>query len=149
MTPFDIAFSFLGTTEVPGPQHNPLIVGLVGMAVPWVKDDETAWCGGFCGGICKIAHQPMPDNPLGARQWLTVGTPVKFEDAFPGHDIVILKRGTGSQPGPDVLHASGHVGFFVGPFGYDRVLVLGGNQSNKVSIGQFPVEDILGIRRLC
>ena len=63
-------------------------------------------------------------------------------------DVVVLKRGTGNQPGPEVTSgAPGHVGFFAG-LERDRVLVLGGNQSNGVCVQSFPVSDVLGVRRL-
>jgi hypothetical protein len=56
-------------------------------------------------------------------------------------------RGTGKQPGPDVTAAPGHVGLFAGLEG-THVLVLGGNQSNGVSVARFPVARVLGVRRL-
>ncbi|MCL2915995.1 hypothetical protein L2725_19835 [Shewanella corallii] len=61
--------------------------------------------------------------------------------------MVILKRGKGAQPGPDVIKAPGHVGFFAGFDGND-VLVLGGNQSDEVNVGRYPASKLLGIRRL-
>ena len=43
--------------------------------------------------------------------------------------------------------AQGHVGLFAGLQG-DRVHLLGGNQGNTISIAAFPVQDVLGARRL-
>jgi hypothetical protein len=60
---------------------------------------------------------------------------------------VIFKRRTGSQPGPEVIDAPGHVGFFAGVDG-TKILVLGGNQSDSVSIGSYPKNTLLGVRRL-
>jgi hypothetical protein len=67
---------------------------------------------------------------------------------------VILKRGGGKQPGPEVTEAHpGHVGYFAGHEGAD-VLVLGGNQRGDgstggvVCIARFPVKDVIGVRRL-
>ena len=82
-----------------------------------------------------------------------VGSQVKSAvEAVPGFDVVILSRGDGLQPGPEVLDAPGHVGFFAGfvpaPDGRHLVQVLAGNQGNQVSIQNFPAERILGIRRV-
>jgi len=60
---------------------------------------------------------------------------------------VILRRGQGEQPGPDVIDAPGHVGFFAGVSG-GSILVLGGNQSDAVNVKAFPADSVLGIRRL-
>jgi hypothetical protein len=69
------------------------------------------------------------------------------DDAEPGADVIIIKRGQGEQPGPEVIDAAGHVGFF-GGFNKDQVLILGGNQGNSVSLASFPDDQILGIRSL-
>jgi hypothetical protein len=72
---------------------------------------------------------------------------VCLEEAEIGFDVVIFKRGSGNQPGPDVIEAPGHVGFFAGREG-NRVLVLGGNQSDSVNVSRYPSRRLLGIRRL-
>ena len=46
--------------------------------------------------------------------------------------------GTGTQ---------GHVGFYVGLHEED-IMILGGNQSNSVSLKMYPKEILLGVRRL-
>jgi len=58
-----------------------------------------------------------------------------------------LQRGTGKQPGPEVLDAPGHVGFYAGVEG-SKVMLLGGNQGDSVSVSRYPKTQILGIRRL-
>jgi len=67
--------------------------------------------------------------------------------AFDGFDVVILKRGEGAQPGPEVVNAPGHVGLFAGREG-DSILLLAGNQSDAINVQRFPASEILGIRRL-
>jgi len=146
--PLDIAYSFLGQSEIGGPDHNPLLVGLANWVEPWVRDDETAWCGLCMGWVCKIAGLPLPDHPARARSWMTAGEPVPIARARPGYAVAVFKRGAHPQPGPDVFDAPGHVGLFVGPFYDGRILVLGGNQSNMVSIAPFAVSDLLVIRDL-
>ena len=84
-----------------------------------------------------------------ARSWLEVGMGIDLDAAFPGFDVVILQRGKSPQPGPEVTNAPGHVGFFAG-LSTDGGLVelLGGNQSDQVKISRYPVDRVLGVRRL-
>jgi hypothetical protein len=85
---------------------------------------------------------------LRARSWLEVGTPVSEMDVEVGFDVVVLKRGA-SDAGPETINAPGHVGLYAGTMPLDSdVLILGGNQSNKVSVAAFSASRILGIRRL-
>jgi hypothetical protein len=70
---------------------------------------------------------------LRARSWLAVGEPIALEEAESGYDVVVLKRGAGEQPGPEVMDAPGHVGFFAGVEGQD-VLLLGGNPGDSVTV---------------
>lgn len=111
------------------------------------EPDETAWCGSFMAAMAWLQALPRPKGPAAARAWLTLSTPIALTDAIVGFDVVILQRGTGPQPGPDVIKAPGHVGLFGGRE-RDRVLILGGNQSNAVTIARYPVAQVLGVRRL-
>jgi hypothetical protein len=61
--------------------------------------------------------------------------------------VVILKRGDGPQPGPEVLQAPGHVGLFHG-LDAGGVRLLAGNQGNAVTVATFPRDQVLGVRRL-
>ena len=76
---------------------------------------------------------------------LTVGTPIDVAAAEPGFDVVILNRGGVADP--TVIDAPGHVGFFDHRDG-DQVVVLGGNQGDRVSVAPFRAADVLGVRRL-
>jgi hypothetical protein len=83
-----------------------------------------------------------------ARSWLKVGTPIALDDASTEHvDVVVLKRGDGQQPGPEVLAAPGHVGLFHG-LDAGGLHLLAGNQSNAVTVATFPRDQVLGVRRL-
>jgi len=75
-----------------------------------------------------------------ARSWLEVGLNVD-NDPEPG-DIVIFWRDS-------VDSWLGHVGIYFG-FSKDgkRVYCLGGNQGNQVSVSAYPLERVLGFRRL-
>ena len=151
-TPFDIAYSYLGEKEISGHGSNTLIT-------KWLKDagasttdlakgDEALWCGAFVHACCSQAGVDLSLVqglvPVRARSWLKVGTPVALTNAIPGHDIAVFNRG-GPQD-PDAL-GKGHVGFFVA-YDNDRVSILGGNQSNSVSIDRYPCQDLFGIRRV-
>jgi hypothetical protein len=77
---------------------------------------------------------------------------VDLADARVG-DVVILKRGAGSQPGPEVVNAPGHVGFFAGwkearQNETNDLLLLGGNQNDEVNLSSFPQSKVLGVRRV-
>jgi hypothetical protein len=76
-----------------------------------------------------------------------VGRPIALEDAIVGWDIVILSRGPGEQPGPEVIDAPGHVGLYAGHY-TTRVLLLGGNQSDTVQVSQYAKDRVLGVRRI-
>jgi uncharacterized protein (TIGR02594 family) len=144
---FDLAQRFVGeVAELPGAKHSPFI--------QWCHEccglgpdqpDETPWCSSFVNRMAWMLRLPRSKSAA-ARSWLAIGVPVKPNEVAVG-DIVILKRGGGNQPGPEVIKAPGHVGLFAGWDG-GRVRVLGGNQSDSVTIAGFSAADVLGFRRL-
>lgn len=147
ITPLELATRFVGIKEKVGPgAHNPWILAWNSLIDGGVSDDETPWCSTFCHGICWTLG--LPGNPnRRARSWLLVGRPVELKDARPGFTVVIFKRGTGSQPGPEVIAAPGHVAWLA-QVGRDTVTVVGGNQSNAVTVATFPRSSVLGVREL-
>ncbi len=147
-TAYHIAQTFLGVKDKVGAEDNPEIVGFLKRGAASIDDDETPWCAAFVNYVALMLRLPRPPGlVLRARSWLGAGLVVALSDAQTGQDIVILKRGGGNQPGPDVINAPGHVGFYAG-HDEDVVYVLGGNQSNKVSIANYDISRVLGIRRL-
>ena len=149
LTAYQVATQYLGLRELPGAMHNPLVLGMLRLDAPWVLDDETAWCSAFANFVCFQFPGLARSKSLGARTWLPLGKPVAVYEARRGFDVVVLKRGPEPQPGPEVLKAPGHVGFFDSYNPHTgTVRILGGNQADEVSIQIFPVERILGIRRL-
>jgi len=131
--------------EIPGDRHHP--------AIQWAhllcglpdEKDETPWCSSFVNLVCWLHRLPRSKSAR-ARSWLRVGLAVSnVKDAEPG-DVVVLTRGN-NPPGPEVIAAPGHVGFFVGKTG-DMIELLGGNQSNAVNVSRYSVGRVLGVRRL-
>lgn len=152
-TPYSLARRYLGTKERHGSSHNPLILSWLELAGGPSDSDEVPWCGAFVNAVCWLLGVVRPPSPARARSWLTAGGPILINNARVGWDVVILARGDGVQPGPEVLAAPGHVGLFAGwdavaPSPTSRVKVLGGNQSDAVSVADFPVSRVLGVRRL-
>jgi len=145
MNAFDIAQRFIGIQEIGGSVDNPQILAMLKLDNDWPEGDEVPWCSAFVNYIAWLLRLPRSKN-LRARSWLTVGRGVSSDEAQVG-DIVILKRGSGNQPGPEVIEAPGHVGFYAGRTG-DLIEVLGGNQSDTVKISRYPAKKLLGIRRL-
>lgn len=147
-TAFDLAQRYVGEIkELPGAAQHPYIQWchlLTGLGPD--QPDELPWCSSFANAIAWELRLPRSKS-VAARSWLAVGIDVAPEAAVPGYDVVILKRGTGLQPDATVLKAPGHVGFYAGRT-RDKVRVLGGNQSNGVTIDEFPADQVLGIRRL-
>ena len=150
LTAYGLATRFTGLKEAKGPTSNSHVLAMLQLDAGWVTDDETAWCGAFCNYIAWLLRLPRSKN-LSARSWLTVGTVIPLNEALRGFDVVILKRGAGDQPGPEVLKAQGHVGFFSAYEGGGDagvVWVLAGNTGDQVSLAPYPISRILGIRRL-
>ena len=146
ITAVDIAQRFLGMKEISGNMANPQIIAMLQLEDKSIQSDEVPWCSAFVNYIAWLLGLPRSKS-LSARSWLTVGTPITIDEAEVGFDVVIFRRGTGNQPGADVIDAPGHVGFYAGKEG-NLIVVLGGNQGDAVSEAKFKAENLLGIRRL-
>ena len=146
---YEIALRFMGIREIPGKEHNAQIVAFLMVdhsTIPTITD-EIPWCSAFVNYVAWIIGLERSKS-WAARSWLRIGTPINLSNVEPDCDIIILKRGAGEQPGPEVLSAPGHVGFYAGRDREGRILLLGGNQGDSVSIAAFTTDRILGIRRL-
>lgn len=143
---FIMAERFVGIQELPGDEDNPFIMSMLRLDNSWPQHDETPWCSGFVNYIAWLLRLPRSKS-LMARSWLNVGMPISLDDARPGFDVCILKRGRGKQPGPTVIKAPGHVGFYAGTVG-TKVFLLGGNQSDGVNVAGYAKSRLLGVRRL-
>ncbi len=137
MTLLEVALSQYGKKEIAGNKHNPVIVDYAKEAgFNWVNDDETPWCSIFMNW-CAMEAGVERTNKANARSWLEVGTPTNTLELG---NVVVFKRG--DNP------VQGHVALFIAANGLDYIYVLGGNQSDMVSINSYRVADIIGIRKL-
>ena len=137
MKPFDIASSYVGTTEGPGPADNPVIMEMyVSVGHDWVEHDSVAWCAAFVGHCLERAGI-RSTRKLTARSYLDWGVPVEAADARQG-DIGVIPRGSSSW--------QGHV-FFIDRIEGQWVWGLGGNQDDAVNVKRYPVSKLLGVRR--
>jgi uncharacterized protein (TIGR02594 family) len=126
------ARQFLGLKEIPGTTHNPTIVDWLVQLRAWWRDDETPWCGVFCAHVMSHSQIVLPQHWYRARDWLNWGE--SLGSPTPGC-IVVFSRQKG-----------GHVGFVVGQDIDGHLMVLGGNQGNRVSVMPFDRQRVLGFR---
>lgn len=127
------AREFLGVLEIKGPQHNQKIIDFWKAAkLGGIKNDEIPWCAGFVGGVLEMCgiRSTRADS---ARSYLNWG--VKLSGPMVGA-VVVFERG----------ESSGHVGFVVGRTASGDLIVLGGNQGDKVSLARFDRARVLGYR---
>jgi uncharacterized protein (TIGR02594 family) len=105
----------------------PIIVGF--------SDDDIPWCGLFAAIIAYRRIKNIAEvvaSPLWARNWTRYG--IKSPKPSLG-DVLVFSRGNG-----------GHVGFYIAEDA-TAYHVLGGNQSNRVSIARLAKSRLLACRR--
>lgn len=115
-----------------------------GLLARWLRSDKRTlgdpaklpWCGDFVETCLRLAlpSEVFPgalgENPYWARNWLHLG-----ESIMPTYGaVVVFARGSG-----------GHVGFAVGQDS-TALHVLGGNQSNAVTVARISKDRLLGTR---
>lgn len=103
---------------------------------------STAWCAAFANHILNKVNLPTLDSEFArirALEYAELGEPVTVQTMLPG-DIFVRNRKEGYY----------HVGFVVGinSANPEEILVLGGNQGDKVQVMAFSIEDVYAIRRL-
>lgn len=127
-----IARRHVGVAEVPGKATAPTIARWLRELRAWWSDDETPWCGVFVAAVLRDAKLPVAKNWFRARAWLDWGVPIR--EPAPGCVVVFNRAG------------GGHVAFAVGRDVLGRLVALGGNQGNRVSIAPFDPLRVLGYR---
>lgn len=111
----------------------------------WLRSDgyalgdpsELPWCGDFVETSIRLAlpNEKIPEKQYLARSWLNFG--VELKEPVIGAVVVFWRK---DRNGP-----YGHVGFYAGEDG-DYIHVLGGNQSDTVSITKLSKHRLLGYR---
>lgn len=131
----DIASSMLGKQE--GKDHTVLSQFFKKSGVDSVDPRSTPWCAAYANSVLQ-AGGLKGTGSLAARSFLNYGEEVNKSQASRG-DVVVFGR-------QDADH--GHIGF-VDHISADgkTVYVLGGNQSDSVSISARPTNQVLGFRR--
>lgn len=136
---------FLGIKEIPGKANNEDIMKMAEvLGVQSIyKNDDVSWCAVFISYLCKITKKPMPYKSyeiLRAASFATWGEAVKITDVQLG-DIVVFSRPGGNHVAIAIAiskNIDGKIG---------TVHCLGGNQSNAVTIAEFPVNRVTHVRR--
>lgn len=122
----------IGTREIPGPKHEPKILAWwKAIKRGGIKTDEVPWCAAFVGG-CLETVGIISSRYESAKSYLTWGVPLNYP--VPGCIAVLTRVG------------GGHVGFVVGVDAKGRVMLLGGNQGDKVNIAPFDESRVAGYR---
>ena len=130
---YDIAKAEMASNvaEAPGAANNPRIVMYHNTTNPWSGTaDSVAWCSSFVNYCVEMAGLVGTDSQR-ALDWEDWGVDAS-EDLREG-DIVVFER----------VGEGGHVGFFVADLG-THVTVLGGNQSNRIKLSNYPKDGVLG-----
>jgi uncharacterized protein (TIGR02594 family) len=130
------ALKLYGIKETPGPADNPIILGwakeIGGDVARTYNDDLIPWCGLFAAYVVKKTGRSIPATPLWARSWAEWG--VKSELPSLGDILVFVRDG------------GGHVGIYVGEDA-NYYHVLGGNQSDAVTITRIAKKRCIAVRR--
>jgi uncharacterized protein (TIGR02594 family) len=129
----EIAEGYIGTTEFKGIRHNPIIVGFWKLIRrSGIKDDETPWCAAFVGGCLEqagIASTRFESAASYLRWGREIANPVVG-------CVAVISRSGGN-----------HVFFVIGENKDGTKLVgIGGNQSDAVTIATFDITRIRGYR---
>lgn len=118
--------------------HAPFVLRMLeamgqftGEAKPWWRDDETPWCGLLVGYCLGFADRYVVRDWFRARAWESDKL-TRLERPAYGCVVVFSRVG------------GGHVGFVVGQDAKGNLMVLGGNQSNRVSIVPFAMSRATG-----
>lgn len=125
----DVGEKLIGTAEIPGPKHSAVIIKWLEKLRAWWRSDEVPWCGVFVAHCLVESGLPIIPLWMRAKAWADYGEKIPFP--IPGCIVVFDRVG------------GGHVGFAVGETREGRLLVLGGNQGNKVSVAAFDRSRVL------
>ena len=131
-----IARSELGQKEIKGAKDNPRIVEYQQATSLKASDDETPWCASFVSWVLEQAAIKSTRSAW-ARSYESWGQPLPLDLVAPGA-IAVFWRGSRKNEG------KGHVGFYIVGDPRGQIAVLGGNQSDAVTIGTYSTGRLLG-----
>lgn len=133
---FQEARRLMGLKEGAGDRDNTIILDWADHLDVHFPHDVIPWCGLFVGHCvgATLTTEPLPTNVLGARNWLKFGAPCTPQ---PGAVLVFWRVSPGGF--------LGHVAFYVGEDA-TSFFVLGGNQSDSVSVARLAKDRLLGAR---
>ena len=128
------AWQRLGTREVPGASNSRAILDFFRDAGRSdITRDEVPWCAAFVGACLERSDRPATGSLL-ARSYLGWGEVLDHPRLGA---VAVLSRG--SDPG------AGHVGFWIGETD-DELVLIGGNQTDAVTVDTFAKDRLLGLR---
>ena len=131
------ARGYIGTREIKGPKHNPLILSWWQKIKSSIRDDESPWCAAGVGGVLE-EEGIVSSRKASARSYQSWGE--KLHAAALGAVVVFWR---GSPTG-----WSGHVGFVAGRDRFGNLMVLGFNQGDECNIKPFLPDGAKGHRVL-
>jgi len=127
------ALNYRGTQEIPVREHNPLILDWwKKIKQGGIKDDETAWCAAFVGGVLE-ERGIRCSRSAAARSYQNWG--VRLDGPAVGAIVTFWRDSPQGW--------KGHVGFLVGKDQMGNLMVIGGNQGNEVNIKPFATKRVL------
>jgi uncharacterized protein (TIGR02594 family) len=130
-----VARSFLGLEEYHGIRHNQQILDWWDdIKMGGVNDDETPWCAAFVGGVLEECGIRSTRSGL-ARSYDRWGKTLGKKPAL-GSVVTFWRSSPESW--------KGHVGFVAGKDQDGKIMCLGGNQGNSVSIRPFSSRRVIG-----
>jgi uncharacterized protein (TIGR02594 family) len=131
--------------EIAGANHNPRILEYhsatsLNATLSGTLSDEIPWCASFVNWCLREAGIEGTFSAQ-ARSFLKWGFTIPLEKIQAG-DVVVFARGNNNT--------SGHVAFFL-EWSSERkncLNIIGGNQSNRVSLATFSTQRLLSVRRM-
>jgi len=124
------ARKYLGQRELTGNNDHPLLdASWLSLGASWLKGQ--AWCGLFVAHCLRHANRHVVALWFRAKSWES-DSMTKLDKPAYGCVVTFTRKG------------GGHVGFVIGKDRYGNLMVLGGNQSNAVSIAPFAMSRVTG-----
>lgn len=131
----ELAIHELGIKEIPGAETNPEVAKYyAATSLGGRTPDSVPWCSAFANWVMQQAGY-RGTRRANARSWLDWG--IVLEEPRVGCIAVLW------DVAPHGAH--GHVGFFTASLP-ERVVLLGGNQGDRVCYRQYGVGRVLGYR---